>query len=164
MGPDVHFAVRVAERDGRDRAVEYLGERHAGALHQARAEAQPLGGVVVAADDDDAHPALRELHEKVVKKPHGLRRRRGAVIDVARDQHGVRRFGVDHGENSVENADLIVQHRKAAHALAEVEIAQMDQLHCSVPFCGMLVKVYHAQGCLSKDFAVEKTVDSIYNI
>jgi hypothetical protein len=59
---------------------------------QRRREAQPLGRVVVARDDDDGRH-LRQPGQRVVGEPDGVHGRDRPVVQVARDHDGVRTLG-----------------------------------------------------------------------
>ena len=68
-------------------------------LHQAAAERQTLGRVVVAADEEGLRIALRQLHEKLVEQRDRLSGRNRLVVDVARDEHAVRLLAVDDAQD-----------------------------------------------------------------
>ena len=86
---DGHRAVVVAQHDR-------LGERrgpgaqvHAGGVDERAAEPEAARGVVVAADHDHAGAGVAQPHERLLAERHRVHRRHRAVVDVARDEHGV---------------------------------------------------------------------------
>ena len=86
---DGHRAVVVAQHDR-------LGERrgpgaqvHAGGVDERAAEPEAARGVVVAADHDHAGAGVAQPHQRLLAERHRVHRGHRAVVDVARDEHGV---------------------------------------------------------------------------
>ena len=105
--PDLH----ALDREGRDLAAVHGRDMDAAQVEQPRAERQPPGRIVVAADEEDLRAAPRQLNEETVEQVDRLGIRDGFVVDVAGNQHGVRFFVVDDSENLLQDMLLLLQHR-----------------------------------------------------
>ena len=100
-----------------------------GPLQQTLAEGQPLGAVVVAADDEDGDLPRGKAAEKIVEEGHGLGGGDGLVVNVAADQHGVGLFVVDDAQDLEQDIFLVLDHGHLVDPLADVQVRQMDQFH-----------------------------------
>ena len=58
-------------------------------VQQPGAKGQPLGGIVVAADQQGGQPPPGQLLQEVVQKGHRLHRRDGFVIEIPRQEQGI---------------------------------------------------------------------------
>ena len=54
---------------------------------------------MVSADEAGLHAARGKLHQKIIEQRHRLRRRDGFVVNVACDEHRIRRFAVDNTQD-----------------------------------------------------------------
>ena len=91
VGQGVDQQAVSAVRIGHDDRLIYLSHLRAhgqGRAEERRAEAQALGGVVVARREHHLR-AVREAVEGVIEQPNGVRGRDGAVIHVPGDDDGV---------------------------------------------------------------------------
>jgi len=96
---DVHGAEVVGQGDGRGDPIEHRADVDPAPGQQVRAERDPLGGIVVAADGEHRQPPGRKRGEEPVQQPDGLGRGNGLVVQVARQQHSVHGAGVEEGED-----------------------------------------------------------------
>jgi len=64
-------------------------------IHQPSSERQALCRVMVSADEAGLHAARGKLHQKIIEQRHRLRRRDGFIVNVACDEHRIRRLTVD---------------------------------------------------------------------
>ena len=65
---------------------------HSAAFEEPRSEAQPDGGIVVAACEDYLGTGPGQAHQCVVKQPDDVDSGQGAVVDVTGDEDDVHGF------------------------------------------------------------------------
>ena len=104
--------------------------------HQPPAESDPLGGVVVAADDIGRDILLGELDQKIVQQHHCLSGGNRFVVHVPGNQNAVGLFLANDAQNLFQNIDLIFLHGKFVHPLAQMQVRKVDQFHGKTPFRG----------------------------
>ena len=132
-GPDAHGAIVVGKLDGPDGAV--IHRRHVDSLpgqHRPRV-GHALRRVVVAGNHDGGHARLRRLGEEPVDEGHGLGAGRGLVVQVPRDEQGVRLVCAKHVDDLGQDVPLVLEHRKLADALAYVQVRDVQQSHTLAP-------------------------------
>ena len=125
----VHRAVGVLQGDGADLAGVYRGQVDAAVPHQPAAKGQPLGAVMVAADDEYLGVQPGQAYQELVKQLHGRGGRHGLVIDVPGQQHPIRALLLDPAQGLLQDMGLILQHGETVDPLAQVQVGQMDELH-----------------------------------
>ena len=125
----IHRAVFIAEGDGLYHAVIHRCQMNAGCIDQAVGKRKPLGGIVVAADDENRQLALSQPHQKIIKQLHSLGGRNRFIIHITGDQHTVRIFFVNNGKDLFQNMRLVFQHGKLVYSFSEMNVRKMDQFH-----------------------------------
>ena len=100
-----------------------------GALGPTRPEPEPLGGVVVAAGDDDLRPGVEQPVEGVVEQAHGVDRRQRAVVHVAGHDHRLDGLGPDHLDQVVEEPRLRGEQVDTVEGTTEVPVRGVQQPH-----------------------------------
>ncbi len=129
QGVHGHLAVLVAQEH---RPVQ-VGDRGAHvqtrALGPARPEPEPLGGVVVAAGDDDLRPGVEQPVEGVVEQAHGVDRRERPVVHVAGHDHRLDGLGPDHLDQVVEEPGLRGEQVDTVEGTTEVPVRGVQQPH-----------------------------------
>jgi hypothetical protein len=98
-------------------------------VHQPAPEAESPGGVVVAADEDDAGAGLAEAHQRRFAQLDGVERRHGPVVDVAGDEHGVDALGPDRLDQRVQEGRLRVPQVSPVQRAAQVPVGGVQQPH-----------------------------------
>jgi len=129
-----HLAVPVGQRHRFHDSAEAAGDMDAAAGKDPAAKMQPFGGIVVAWDRQDGDPLPFQPFEEAVEQLHRLHGRDRPVINVSGQQdpagslpHGIiRRLG--------EHLALDRQHGRFQHALAQMQIRQMEQFHAATSF------------------------------
>ncbi len=101
----------------------------AGGVDQARGEPEPLGRVVVAGGEHDPGARGGQPRERLVGEAHGVDRRQGAVVDVARDEHHVDLLGGDDLEQVVDVGRLVREHALPVEGPAQVPVGGVQQAH-----------------------------------
>ena len=96
---NIHRAVLVRQRQRRQRAVVDRRDMDAGRIHQPSSERQALCRVMVSADEAGLHAARGKLHQKIIEQRHRFRRRDGFIVNVACDEHRIRRLAVDNTQD-----------------------------------------------------------------
>ena len=89
-------------------------------FHHPPAKGQTVGGVVVAADEQNRQIARGQLGEKTVEQVHRLSLGDRAVVHIPRDQHRVGFLPVDDSQNLLYDVLLVFQHWKLVHPLAQM--------------------------------------------
>ena len=133
--PDIRRAVFVLQGDGGDGPLIHRGDVDA-RPHQPPAEGQALGGVVVAADEEDLGANVRQAHQKLVQRQDRPLGGDGFVVDVPGDEDGVGVFDGGDLQDLFENVFLVLHHGKAVDQLAQMEVGKMQQFHEKVPPAG----------------------------
>ena len=95
---------------------------HAARRHEPRAERDALRRIVVAGDGEHRNVPPGQLGKERIEKLDRLGARHGAVVNIARKQHRIRRFFVRQAENFIENVCLIFHQGKLVHTSSEMEI------------------------------------------
>ena len=134
--PNGDCAVRVGQAHGLHRrvlAIQRRSQIHAPRRKQPRAKGQPLGGIVIAADEDYRQVSPGQLGQEIVQQAHGFGGRHGFVVYIACDQHAVGLLCVHDREQLRENVALIFQKRGFAQPFAQMQVGQMNQFHVSAP-------------------------------
>ncbi len=113
-----------------------LGERggpgpqvHAGGVDERAVDAEPAGGVVVAADQDHPGAGRAQPGERVLVKRHRVNRRDGPVVDVARHEHGVHPRGPRRLDEVVEERGLCLPQVETVQRPPEVPVRGMQEPH-----------------------------------
>ena len=119
---NAHIAPFIRQHKGLHPTVINRRKVYPAAIHKPTAKGQPLRGVVVAADGKHRHLSLRQMIKKIVAQCHSLRRRHRLVINISADQHTVRLLCGNAVNDLLQNIRLILQHRKAVHPLAQVQV------------------------------------------
>ena len=99
--------------------------------HQPPAEGQPLGGIMVAADEQHRRD-LGKVRQKSIQDSHRLGGGHPLVVDIAGDEDPVRLLTDCHIQDLVQNIFLVLQHGKAVDDLSQVEVRKMHQFHPSI--------------------------------
>ena len=99
------------------------------AVDEAGAEAESLGGVVVAAADHDLGPRSGQPHQGLVRQAYGVDRRECAVVDVAGDHDEVDALGLDHLEQVVDVRSLVPEHAFPVEGPPEVPVGGVEDAH-----------------------------------
>ena len=125
-----HRAVRVVQRERGQLRAHGPRDAQAALGHEARAEAQPLGAVVVAGDHDHRQLEVqRHAREEVVQHPHGIGRRHRAVVHVPRDEQRVGARVHQDLEELLERVLLVLEQRVLVQHLPEVPVRCVDEAH-----------------------------------
>ena len=72
-------------------------------IQKASGICQTFGRIVIAADNHCAGAAQGQHAQKLIQQFHRVGSRIGAIINIARNQHGIRAFIVQQIENPVQN-------------------------------------------------------------
>ena len=119
---NAHFTPWVRQNKGPHLPIINRRKVYPAAVHKPTAKGQPLRGVVVAADGKHRHLSLRQMIKEIVAQCHSLRRRHRLVINISANQHTVRLLCGHAVKDLLQNIRLILQHRKAMHPLAQVQV------------------------------------------
>ena len=135
--------VEVGDAVDRDRPVGVL-EQHrradrrrvradvdTGSVEEPGAEAEPLGGVVVARDEHDPGTRRSQPRERLVREPDGVDVGERAVVDVTRDDHQVDALGRDDLEQVVDVRRLVLEHADAMERASQVPVGGVEDPHRS---------------------------------
>ena len=119
---DVHKLRRIRERARNMYALP--GE-------QRRGKGQALDRVMVPGAQHDRDAACGQLRQHMAQQLHRVSRRGAAVIDVARDEHGIRLHAVAEHQKAFDPYGLIAafQQRDAVYGLSEMQIRKMQKSH-----------------------------------
>ena len=118
---DAHRAELVLLPNRGHRAVIDRGQVDPRPLQKPPAEGQPLGGIVVAADDVH-RTALRQPGEEPVKELHRLGRGHGLVINVATEQRPIRLLLRRQHQNLLQHMALVGDHGKSIDPLTQMQV------------------------------------------
>ena len=129
----MHGSKAVFQGDRREIATVHRGDVDAAGLQQPVAEGQPLGAVVVAADEEGMELALCQAAEKVVKQRDSLGGGDAFVVHISGNQHGLRLLGIDNLQNLQQDVFLVFQHGDFVEPLAQVQVGQVDEFHRQSP-------------------------------
>ncbi len=129
--------LEVGERVDRDATDDDgpadVGDRgpdvDARALEQARGEAEPDGGVVVPARQDDLGAGVDEPLQGLGQEVDGVGGRHRAVVDVTADEDGVDALGPDDLDEVVEVGGLGVEQPHLVERASQVPVGGVDQPH-----------------------------------
>ena len=116
--PQIHLAHFILERHRRKFAVVHRRHVHAHALHQASAKRNAFRRIVVPAQHEHLGTRRRKFHQKIVEHGNRLGTRHRLVVNIARNQHGVRMLLAYDSQNFTQYIHLFVEHVMLAHALA----------------------------------------------
>ena len=103
---DGYRSVRVLQQDRPGQFGDLGAQVHAGLIQQGAAEAEPTGGVVIAADQHDPGPGVVQPEQRVLAHLDRVHRGHGPVVDVPRDQHHVHPLRADRGNEVVKERGL----------------------------------------------------------
>ena len=120
--PEIHFPMVIAQGYRCHMAVIHWGNMDTAQFQQASGEGQPLGAVVIAADDQHRNLPFGQTAEKIVEQSHCLGRGDALVIDISGDQHRVGLFVVDDLQNLQQDVFLIFDHGDFIDPLADVQV------------------------------------------
>ena len=127
---EVDGAVGVVDRDGRAHGRRI--RQHVDALAQEPGlEAQPRGGVVVAARDDDASPGVAQTDERVGEERVAVGRGGRGVEHVARDDDDVDRVLAHLCDERLEHAAQRRQGRVAVERPPDVPVRGVHDPHAT---------------------------------
>ena len=90
---------------------------------------------MVAADDKHFFVKGNQPGNKAVKQGHGLCLRRGTLVHVPGDEHGIHLLLIRDGGNLGKDDLLILQERKVVHLFAEVKVGNMQEFHKILLIC-----------------------------
>ena len=140
-------ALRRAEGVGGDRGLEVGGDtrrhprppraarrrpgrmRQAGALEQGRREAQPDGGVVVAAGQHHLGAGIDEARDGLGQQGDGVRSGQGSVVHVPGDEDGIHGLGPHRLDKVVDEGRLGVEEPHLVEGPAQVPVGRVDEAH-----------------------------------
>ena len=125
---EVHGPVRVVDRD-RDAGRQRVGHDVDALPQQRRLEAEPGGGVVVAARHDDLRTRIGEAAQRVGEKGVARRRRRGRVEHVARDDHHIDVVLAHLRGERLEHAAQRIERGVAVERPADVPVRGVQDAH-----------------------------------
>jgi hypothetical protein len=98
---------------------------------------------VVARDHDDRHAQVqREPSDGAVQQPDGVRRRNGAVEDVAGDDHGVSLYCLDQSQQPAQGERLVLREAAVVEETAQVPVCRVDEAHGLCPRGSLEVKTH----------------------
>ena len=100
-----------------------------GGVDEPGAEAEPLGGVVVAAGDDDLRPRRGQPRERLVGQPDRVDLGQRPVVDVAGDHDEVDPLRLDHLEQVVDVRRLVAEHPLTVERPPEVPVGGVEDAH-----------------------------------
>ena len=128
QGEDLDRAVIILDHEGGGGGLEGAGDVQTPGLQQAGAEADALGGVVVAGDEH--HRDLEPEHhvgEEAIEQLDRLLGGHRAIVDVARQQQGVGAVGGYVAAELVQRMLLILEQALAVEHAPQVEIGGVDE-------------------------------------
>ncbi len=121
-GPASGSAGVEREQHGLVQLGEPGAQVHSPALQQPGGEAEPDGGVVVAAGQHHLGAGAGQAHQGVVQQPDDVDSGQGAVVDVAGDQDDVDGLVPDEGDELVDEGALGVEHPDAVERPAQMPV------------------------------------------
>ena len=128
-GVDRDVAVLVAEQDGSADRGRVGAHEDACGVHQAGAEAEALGAVVVAAAHHDPRARGGQPGEGLVGEGDGVDVGEGPVVDVARDDHDVDPLGLHDLEQVVHERRLVPEQSLAVEGPPQVPVGGVEDAH-----------------------------------
>ena len=102
---------------------------HAGGIDQRRAESEPGGRIVIAADHDDPRARITQPDERVLAKQDGIQRRHRPVVDIAADEHRVDPLRTHHPDQGIEELGLGFPQVSAVQRAAEMPVGGVKDAH-----------------------------------
>ncbi len=126
---DRHRTVHVGQLDGTGGLVGVGAQVNTGVVDQPRPEAQPLGGVVVAAGDHHPRPGGREPGEGLVGEPHRVDGRQRPVVDVAGEDDQVDLLGHHDLDQVVDEGSLMGEHALPVEGPPQVPVGGVEDPH-----------------------------------
>ena len=126
---DRHRPVRVLQQDRPVQRADPGTQVHAGLVQQAAAEAEPAGGVVVAADQHDPRPGGVQPEQGVLAQLDGVHRGHGPVVHVPRDQHHVHLLGADGIDEVIKEGGLRRAEIGPVQRPAQVPVGRVQHEH-----------------------------------
>ena len=121
--------VVVVEQDGGADGGGVGADVDAGGVDQPGAEAEPLGGVVVAAGDHHPRAGRGQPGEGLVGQADRVDRRQRPVVDVAGDHDQVDPLALDDVEQVVDVRRLVLEHALAVEGPPEVPVGGVEDAH-----------------------------------
>ncbi len=126
---DGHRPVRVLQQDRPGQRADPGAQVHAGLVEQAAAEAEPAGGVVIAADQHDPGPGAVQPEQGFLTHLDGVHRGHGPVVDIPRDQHHVHLLGTDGIDQVVKKRGLRRAQIGPVQRPAQVPVGRVQHEH-----------------------------------
>ena len=126
---NVDFAIDVGQLYLLNRAVKAFVCVYARPANQAGEIRDPLFGIVVAADHENADAARAQAVDEIIEQGHRLRLRRGFLVNVARNQNAVYMLVLRDLDDLIQNEALILQQGKVFERLSDVQIRNVHQFH-----------------------------------
>ncbi len=85
---------------------------------------------MVAGDHHHGHARVHDdARQHVVQQRHGLGRRHGAVVDIARDQHGVWPDVTDQRDELVEHMGLVFEQAAGVEQPTKMPVGGVEKTH-----------------------------------
>ncbi|CUR60091.1 hypothetical protein NOCA270074 [metagenome] len=140
-------AVLVVEQHRRADGVGAGADEHPRCVDQVGAEAEALGGVVVAAGDDHLRPRARESGEALVGEPNGVDRGEGPVVDVSGHDHEVDTLGLDHLQEVVDVRSLVAEQILSVEGPPQMPVRAVKDAHMTNLGDGTDSTAYPRRGC-----------------
>jgi hypothetical protein len=125
---EVDGAVFVSEADAARRGGRHTEEVEPLGREELCAEAEAVGAVMVAGDQNhgDLEPT-NQAGEDVVQKADGVRRRDGAVVDIAGDDDGIGARVADEVDELIEDIGLVLGQVLGMEEAAKVPVGGVDE-------------------------------------
>ncbi len=119
----------VADHDRLAHADGVGAQVHPRRVDQVGAEAEPAGGVVVAADHHRADPLGDQPPQRLVAQRHRVDRGKGAIVDVTGDDHHVDALRADRLHEVVDEGALGVDQALTVEGPAQVPVGGVQHTH-----------------------------------
>ena len=115
----------VCQRDGCNRPVKRANQVHALLGQQRLAKVQAFTGIVIAAHCQNRDISFTQLREKPVKQRDRLTGRNRLIVNISCNHHRIRLMLCRHANHLLQRKPLVIQHRIAVYALAEMQVSEM---------------------------------------
>ena len=126
---DPDLTGRVSKQQRRPDTPRIGAQMHSGRIHQRRAESQPGGRIMIAADDDDAGTRLTQPDQRILTELDGIERGHRTVVDIAADQDGIDLLRAHRAHQRIKERRLRFPQVSAVKRTAQMPVGGVKESH-----------------------------------